>query len=227
MNVGVLGCGKMGSVVAKKLPDDVNKIIVDRNQEKLEALSKSIDCKYSTSIDILSDADIVAVILPESEVNKNVESICEIAKDKAIILNMSTNGAVDDLIKQKYKSINIVETKIIGQSSMIEKFKAPSAIVIGSEDEDIVEKIKYIFKDFSYVESGDVEKVPLAVQTATRQAIVTCMDLKEKLNALDVDTSWQEALFKCVLNGTIGSFMDDTLGPFARKIVKEIEDSRQ
>ena len=50
---------------------------------------------------------------------------------------------------------------------------------------------------------------------------------KEKLNALDVDTSWQEALFKCVLNGTIGSFMDDTLGPFARKIVKEIEDSRQ
>ncbi|MCI6736542.1 MAG: NAD(P)-binding domain-containing protein [Intestinibacter sp.] len=227
MNVGVLGCGKMGSVVAKKLPDDVNKIIVDRNQEKLEALSKSIDCKYSTSIDILADADIVAVILPESEVNKNVESICEIAKDKAIILNMSTNGAVDDLIKQKYKSINIVETKIIGQSSMIEKFKAPSAIVIGSEDEDIVEKIKYIFKDFSYVESGDVEKVPLAVQTATRQAIVTCMDLKEKLNALDVDTSWQEALFKCVLNGTIGSFMDDTLGPFARKIVKEIEDSRQ
>ena len=226
MNVGVLGCGKMGSVVAKKLPDDVNKIIVDRNQEKLEALSKSIDCKYSTSIDILSDADIVAVILPESEVNKNVESICEIAKDKAIILNMSTNGAVDDLIKQKYKSINIVETKIIGQSSMIEKFKAPSAIVIGSEDEDIVEKIKYIFKDFSYVESGDVEKVPLAVQTATRQAIVTCMDLKEKLNALDVDTSWQEALFKCVLNGTIGSFMDDTLGPFARKIVKEIEDSK-
>ena len=227
MNVGVLGCGNMGSVVAKKLPDDVNKIIVDRNQEKLEALSKSIDCKYSTSIDILADADIVAVILPESEVNKNVESICEIAKDKAIILNMSTNGAVDDLIKQKYKSINIVETKIIGQSSMIEKFKAPSAIVIGSEDEDIVEKIKYIFKDFSYVESGDVEKVPLAVQTATRQAIVTCMDLKEKLNALDVDTSWQEALFKCVLNGTIGSFMDDTLGPFARKIVKEIEDSRQ
>ena len=227
MNVGVLGCGKMGSVVAKKLPDDVNKIIVDRNQEKLEALSKSIDCKYSTSIDILADADIVAVILPESEVNKNVESICEIAKDKAIILNMSTNGAVDDLIKQKYKSINIVETKIIGQSSMIEKFKAPSAIVIGSEDEDIVEKIKYIFKDFSYVESGDVEKVPLAVQTATRQAIVTCMDLKEKLNALDVDTYWQEALFKCVLNGTIGSFMDDTLGPFARKIVKEIEDSRQ
>ena len=226
MNVGVLGCGKMGSVVAKKLPDDVNKIIVDRNQEKLEALSKSIDCKYSTSIDILADADIVAVILPESEVNKNVESICEIAKDKAIILNMSTNGAVDDLIKQKYKSINIVETKIIGQSSMIEKFKAPSAIVIGSEDEDIVEKIKYIFKDFSYVESGDVEKVPLAVQTATRQAIVTCMDLKEKLNALDVDTSWQEALFKCVLNGTIGSFMDDTLGPFARKIVKEIEDSK-
>ena len=93
MNVGVLGCGKMGSVVAKKLPDDVNKIIVDRNQEKLEALSKSIDCKYSTSIDILADADIVAVILPESEVNKNVESICEIAKDKAIILNMSTNGA--------------------------------------------------------------------------------------------------------------------------------------
>ena len=227
MNVGVLGCGKMGSVVAKKLPDDVNKIIVDRNQEKLEALSKSIDCKYSTSIDILADADIVAVILPESEVNKNVESICEIAKDKAIILNMSTNGAVDDLIKQKYKSINIVETKIIGQSSMIEKFKAPSAIVIGSEDEDIVEKIKYIFKDFSYVESGDVEKVPLAVQTATRQAIITCMDLKEKLNALDVDTSWQEALFKCVLNGTIGSFMDDTVGPFARKIVKEIEDSRQ
>lgn len=227
MNVGVLGCGKMGSVVAKKLPDDVNKIIVDRNQEKLEALSKSIDCKYSTSIDILADADIVAVILPESEVNKNVESICEIAKDKAIILNMSTNGAVDDLIKQKYKSINIVETKIIGQSSMIEKFKAPSAIVIGSEDEDIVEKIKYIFKDFSYVESGDVEKVPLAVQTATRQAIITCMDLKEKLNDLDVDTSWQEALFKCVLNGTIGSFMDDTLGPFARKIVKEIEDSRQ
>ena len=227
MNVGVLGCGKMGSVVAKKLPDDVNKIIVDRNQEKLEALSKSIHCKYSTSIDILADADIVAVILPESEVNKNVESICEIAKDKAIILNMSTNGAVDDLIKQKYKSINIVETKIIGQSSMIEKFKAPSAIVIGSEDEDIVEKIKYIFKDFSYVESGDVEKVPLAVQTATRQAIITCMDLKEKLNDLDVDTSWQEALFKCVLNGTIGSFMDDTLGPFARKIVKEIEDSRQ
>jgi len=227
MNIGVLGCGKMGSVVAKKLPEDVNKIIVDRNEEKLEALSKIIDCKFSTSIDALADADIVAVILPESEVNKNVESICKIARDGAIILNMSTNGAVDDSIKDSYKSINIIETKIIGQSSMIEKSKAPSAIVIGSQDKFIVDKIKYVFKNFPYVESGDVEKVPLAVQTATRQAIVTCMDLKEKLNALDVDTSWQEALFKCVLNGTIGSFMDDTLGPFARKIVKEIEDSGQ
>ena len=227
MNVGVLGCGKMGSVVAKKLPDDVNKIIVDRNQEKLEALSKIINCKYSTSIDAIKDSDIVAVILPESEVNKDIECIGKIAKDGAIILNMSTNGAVDNSIKDRYKSINIIETKIIGQSSMIEKLNAPSAIVIGSEDKDIVDKIKHIFKDFPYVESGDVQKVPLAVQPATSQAIVTCMDLKEKLNSLDVDESWQEALFKCVLNGTIGSFMDDTLGPFAQKIVKEIEDSRQ
>ncbi|MDY4575565.1 MAG: NAD(P)-binding domain-containing protein, partial [Intestinibacter sp.] len=141
MNIGVLGCGKMGSVVAKKLPEDANKIIVDRNEEKLEALSKIIDCKFSTSIDALADADIVAVILPESEVNKNVESICKIARDGAIILNMSTNGAVDDSIKDSYKSINIIETKIIGQSSMIEKSKAPSAIVIGSQDKTIVDKI--------------------------------------------------------------------------------------
>lgn len=227
MKVGVLGCGKMGSVIAKKLPEDVDKVFVDRNEDKLELLSKDVDCKFSTSIDVLADVDIVAVILPESEVDTNIENICKIIKDGSIVLNMSTNGAVDKSIKETYKSINIVETKIIGQSSMIEKFNSPSAIVIGSEDEDIVGKIKYIFKNFPYVESGDVEKVPLAVQTATRQAIITCMDLKEKLNNLDVDASWQEALFKCVLNGTIGSFMDDTLGPFARKIVKEIEDSRQ
>lgn len=227
MKVGILGCGKMGSVIAKKLPEDVDKVFVDRNEDKLELLSKDVDCKFSTSIDVLADVDIVAVILPESEVNTNIENICKIIKDGAIVLNMSTNGAVDKSIKETYKSINIVETKIIGQSSMIEKFNSPSAIVIGSEDKDIVDKIKYIFKNLPYVESGDVEKVPLAVQTATRQAIITCMDLKEKLNNLDVDASWQEALFKCVLNGTIGSFMDDTLGPFARKIVKEIEESRQ
>lgn len=224
MNVGILGCGKMGSVVAKKLPDYVNKIIVDRNEEKLQVLSEKINCKYSTSIDVLSDADIVAIVLPESEVDKNIENVCKIVKDGTIVLNMSTNGSVDDNIKEKYKNINIIETKIIGQSSMIEKFSAPSAIIIGSKDKNIIEKIKYIFKEFSYVECGDVDKVPLAVQTATRQAITTCMDLKEKLEDLDVDKSWQEALFKCVLNGTIGSFMDDTLGPFARKIVKEIEE---
>ena len=45
MNVGILGCGKMGSVVAKKLPDYVNKIIVDRNEEKLQVLSEKINCK--------------------------------------------------------------------------------------------------------------------------------------------------------------------------------------
>lgn len=226
MKIGVLGCGKMGSVIAKKLLEEDFKLLVDRNIEKLEKLSEGLNCSYSTDIEILKDAEVVLVILPQPQVDENVEKLCAILNDKSIILNMSTNGSVDDKIKENNKNINIVETKIIGQSSMIEKFDFPSAIIIGSEDKDIVDKIKYVFKNFPYVESGDVAKVPAAVSLATREAIVACMDLKSKLEELDIDKSWQEALFKCVLNGTIGSFMDGTLGPFARKIVEEIEQSK-
>ena len=43
MKVGLLGCGKMGSVIAKKLPDDMQKVIVDRNIEKLKKLKKLVD----------------------------------------------------------------------------------------------------------------------------------------------------------------------------------------
>lgn len=223
MKVGLLGCGKMGSVIAKKLPDDMEKVIVDRNIEKLKKLSEIIKYEYSCNINSLSTCDIILVVLPENAVNQNIEEICKIAKQNSIVLNMSTNGKVDENIKAKYKNINIIETKIIGQSTMIDKFNQPCAIIIGSDDEEIIEKIKNVFKNFPYVEKGDVEKVPLAVSSATRQAIITCMDLKEKLNNLDIDKSWQEALFKTVLGGTINSFVDDTLGPFAKAIVNEIE----
>lgn len=225
MKIGVLGCGKMGSVIAKKLPEEAEKILVDRNLDKLEKLNEAIKCEYSTEIKALEKADVVLVILPQSQVDDKVGELCKILKSGSLVLNMSTNGEVDKKIKEEHEDIDIVETKIIAQSLMIDKFDFPSAIVIGSDDEKIVEKIKYVFKNLPYVESGDVAKVSEAVSLATREAIITCMNLKKKLEAIEVEPGWHEALFKCVLSGTIGSFMDDTLGPFARKIVEEIEQS--
>ena len=62
MTIAVLGAGRMGSVAAEQLPEDVKKIIIDQDAETAQRIADRIGGSASQDYAALSDADMVLLL---------------------------------------------------------------------------------------------------------------------------------------------------------------------
>jgi D-3-phosphoglycerate dehydrogenase len=95
--VGIIGCGRIGSLVIEKLNGlkprriYVNDIVYDKAHDLPR-------CEYAKKMQILSECDIISIHIPYDEVNKNFISKEELAimKKNVCLINMSRGGIINE-----------------------------------------------------------------------------------------------------------------------------------
>lgn len=219
---GVVGAGRMGTIVANKLPDTTHKIIVDYEIDKAKDLADKVQGTYSNNYDILGNADIIALVLPTPVINKVLKQILDNVKPGAIILNMATTGHIDNALKTIRNDVDIIDAKIIGHAMSMSKGE-PGALVIKCENEDKYNAIKEQFIYFGDVYQGDADLVEKIAVIGSTEGIRTAVTVRKKLEKMNIPKEWSDVVIRTVCAGTMKSYTENDLGHFAMELAKKLE----
>jgi len=220
--VAVVGAGRMGSVVAKQLPESTKKIIIDVDFEKARRLAGKVAGIPSDSPDSAAEADLVAVVLPTPAVNEAVIKLLNVAGKGAVILNMATTAHIDPAVLEINQDISVIDAKIIGHAMSISKGE-PGIIVVNCSDESRFNLIKSQLTGFHKVVQGDADLVETINKLGSAEGLKAAVTVRKKLLELNIPDEWIDVAIRTVCAGTIKSFTENDLGHFALELVKKLE----
>lgn len=220
--VAVIGAGKMGSVVAGQLPRESLKVIIDHNMDKAKELAYKVDGKYDTSLQGAKDADAIFVILPANVVEETVEKLQDIVKTGTVIVNMATSVCVERIGKKHRSDIDMIDAKIIGNASTINREKK-GIVVVKTADTAKLNIIQELLSGLFIVEQGDADIVEKINTIAVYEGIKAAVAIRKQLMEMDIPEKWSDAVLETVCMPTMKSYIDGTLGPFAKEIAKKLE----
>lgn len=222
MTIAVLGAGRMGSVAAEQLPEDVKKIIIDQDAETAERIADRIGGSASQDYTALSDADMVLLLLPASVIPEAAEKAVKYLKPGTIVLNMATKGEIPEKLKSDFPGIRFVDAKIIGHADSMRE-GAPCMVIAGTEDDELLGKIRHVLPGYASVISGDPSLVPVLSSIASEEGIRAAVRVKQQAMKHHIPEEWLRPLIYTVAAGTMRAYIDGNMGEFARKIAEKFE----
>lgn len=220
MQIGVIGAGRIGTQLARSLSlSNINIKIIDHNWDKASALAKKVQ---GQAIDSLINLDIVFLALPgEVILDFLLERSFEIQPGQ-IFVNLATSLTKDTLHGWKReKQIKLVSAKIVGHAFEIGLGDKPAVLIDGKDPERAI--VANILQDFGICSFGDERIVQKINSIATKEGIDAAVRIKSELDKLGISEDLTNAAIRNVAAGSMKAFTRGDLGPFALKVVEELE----
>lgn len=222
LKVAVIGAGRMGSIVGKQLPNDVEKLIIDTDEAKAKALAEEIGGSYALTLDAAKDSDIIDVVLPTPAVNPVMSQLADIAKDGAILMNMATSAFIDEAVRAKNPQIHMIDTKIIGHAMSMSQ-GSPCFVVVNTKDQAIFDKIQHILPGYKKVVMGNSDVVSEINSIGSSEGIRAAVKVRKMLKKYNIPKDWEDIVIYTVCAGTMRSYVENDLGHFARELANKLE----
>ena len=222
IKVAIIGAGRMGSIVGKQLPAEVEKLIIDTDEVKAKALAEAIGGSYALELSAAADADVIDVVLPTPAVNPVMDQLADIAKDGAILMNMATSAYVDEDIRKKNPKIEIVDTKIIGHAMSMSQ-GAPCYVVVKTDHQETFDTIQKILPGYKKVVQGDADVVSTINSIGSGEGIRAAVKVRKLLKPYNIPKEWEDIVIYTVCAGTMRSYVENDLGHFARELADKLE----
>lgn len=220
--MAVVGAGRMGSVVARQIPEGTKKIIIDTDIDKAKQIAREVGGIPGDDLSAAGDADLIAVVLPAPAVEDTVTKLLGLVKKGAVILNMATAAQLPPEIHQINKDAYVVDAKVLGHAMSISKGE-PGIIVVKCDDEALFTLIKSQLQGFHKVVMGDADLVPQINVIGSSEGIRTAVTVRKKLGKMNVPEEWISVAIRTVCAGTMKSYTENDLGHFALELAKKLE----
>jgi len=221
ITAAVIGAGRLGSVVARRLPEDTAVIIFDGQPDKGSQLAETVGGAFTPVLAGVAKADLIIIALPAPAVTETVESLLELAKPGAVILNMATSATMTPALRQRNPAVTLLDAKIIGQAKAIDEGE-PGIIVVDGADRPTFELVQQQLQGFCQVESGDASLVEPISYIASVEGIKAALAVRRQLRELQVPEAWIKVAVCNCCAGTMQAFANDDIGPFSQKIVRDL-----
>jgi len=226
MKVAIIGAGRMGEFVAKQMPGEIEKHIVDTSLEKAKALAEAVGGSYSTDISDSPDIQAAAIVLPASAVAQMSKKLAENVPAGCVIMNLATSGVIPDEVISANPGIVFVDCKIIGHATSI-KQGAPSIVVVNTEDEPTLNTCRMLLSGYGKVVSGDSGLVEKINTIGSKEGIRAAVRVRKELQAMGIPEDWQDVVIYTVCAGTIRSYIEKDLGHFALELAEKLESGEE
>ena len=221
LTVAVIGSGRMGTFLGNQLPNGVKKILIDKDEAKARALASKTGGLWSISMEAAKDADVIAIVLPAGLVNDATRELVSIAKDGSVIINMATADLVEEKIIKANPALHFVDAKIIGNAKVM-ALGFPSCVMVGTDNEEIFQKIRYILPGYTNVLMGDPGLVPIINTIGSTEAIRAALAVRNQLKELHLPGDLEDTVIHTVCAGTMIAYVQNDLGQFGLELVEII-----
>jgi hypothetical protein len=211
----------MGAVVARQLPGETRKIVIDTDLDTARGVADAVRGTASADLATAAEADLVAVVLPAPAVNATVQRLVGVLKTGAMVLNMATTATVDRSVAAKSRGVLVVDAKVIGHAASMAR-GAPGILVVKTEDPEVFGRVRQQYPGFSVVQ-GDADLVSAVNTIGSTEGIRAAVNVRKQLRAKRVPEDWIAVAIRTVCAGTMISFAENDLGHFARELAQRLE----
>lgn len=219
--VAIVGAGRMGSLIARKISPHYNLILIDSNMRRCGMLAKELGGIATTEYSFISEADFIIIALPASAISPALEKARSFLKSGQILINISTDKETDSLTSIR-GLCEPVSAKIIGHALQIDSGELP-LVVIDGKDEKIKNKVAEIFGRIGVVTFGPEKLVRQINNIASEEGIRAALNIQKRLKELAIPDEYISFAIRNVACGTMNAFALGDAGPFAQKIINELK----
>lgn len=220
-NVAIIGIGRMGSLIAKKLYSYYHMILIDKNLRQCGLLAKELGGMATSEFSILPIVNYVIIALPAGIIPEVVREIKPFLKPEHIIINISTDTekAVFEPLKGLCK---LATAKIIGHARQIGAGELP-LIVVDADDPNTRNKTANIFANVGAVCFGNENLVRKINNVASEEGIKAALNIEKKLESMGIPSEYFSFAIRNVACGTMNAYVLGDAGHFVEKIIKKLK----
>jgi len=219
--VAILGVGRMGSFIARKIYSNYNIILVDKYLRKCGLLAKDISALATTDYSVLSLSDYIIIALPADIIPQIIPELKPFLQQQ-VLINVST-----DTEKTAFESVKemckLASAKIIGHARHMDTTGELPLIIIDSEDICTRNKVAKIFSNLGAICFGDEKLVKTINNIASEEGIKAALNIKQRLEKINVPSEYISFAIRNVACGTMNAFAIGEGGPFVQKLIQKLK----
>lgn len=208
-SIAVIGLGLIGGSILKGLKNkDYELTGVARRKETInQALAESIIYRGSTSLDIVSDADIIFVCTPINIIIDTISALKQIAKPEAIITDAaSLKGGIMDFVHSSEKPF-----RFIGGHPMA----GTENKGLDSSSEKLFEGAKWVLTPSKWSNNNDLQTLGSVIKKLGAEIVIADPVQHDKAAAL---ISHMPLFLSQALFDTVNNYSDKNVSELALKL---------
>ncbi|MGI6226232.1 MAG: pyrroline-5-carboxylate reductase family protein [Peptococcales bacterium] len=218
----IIGSGRMGSFLAKKLSGFFQVYVYDKNYQKAEALAQASGAQALKKSE-LAVAQLVILALASESIPQAIVELESFLSPDAVLVNIATTFPHSNLSTKLRK----VSAKIVGHAKEMALGETPVIIMEGNES-DAREMVRHVFGKIGTVTDGQTDLVSKINTISSRQGIIAALEIKKALAKLEIkDEAITQAAIRIVAAGTMKAYAVGEAGPFVQAIIKEVGGVRE
>lgn len=221
MQVGLIGIGRMGKVLAHRLARHVDLTLYDRDPEFLATVAKELGLPTAASLEDIAVLGTVILAVPDPEVINCIKEFNQL-RQSLVVINIATNVAQHVLDESSSKQVRCIGVKFVGHAGEMALGLDP-VIIINEKPPELVPLARSIFESVGPVVVGKADLVTYINTTAAEKALEAAVYIEEGLRQQGVsEQQIIKSAIRQVAAGVLKAYADQDLGPFARQIVRAV-----
>jgi pyrroline-5-carboxylate reductase len=222
MDVGLVGIGRMGEVLARKLAGVVNLYLLDRDLCRTQQLAAELNVSAANNLAEIAQLGRVILAVPDREVISCLKDFNEM-KQPLVVINVATNVAQRVLNEIAAAHIKCIGVKLIAHAGEMALGLEP-VIIVNERPPELVNEAVALFQPVGKVVIGRADVVSSVNIAAAEAALAAAVQIEENLHLQGItDPLIIKSAIRQVAAGILKAYANNDLGPFARDVVQSLK----
>jgi len=222
MDVGLVGVGRMGEVLARKLAGHVNLYLLDRDLCRIQQLAAELNVSVANNLAEIAQLGRVILAVPDREVISCIKDFNEM-KQPLVVINVATNVAQRVLNEIAASHIKCIGVKLIAHAGEMALGLEP-VIIVNERPPELVNEAVALFQPVGKVVVGRADVVSSVNIAAAEAALAAAVQIEENLHLQGItDPLIIKSAIRQVAAGILKAYANNDLGPFARDVVQALK----
>lgn len=128
LKVAIVGSGRMGALLAARVPGSFRKVIISRQKAEAVALADEVGGLASDQMSALRGCKAVLITEPDETVPQVLQEMAPHLERDALVVNMAPTIMTDELA-ERFPAVRLAAAKVIGNARDL-RDGAPGAVIL-------------------------------------------------------------------------------------------------
>lgn len=220
MKVAILGAGRLGSLLASRIPGSYRRVIIARRKQKAAALADEVGGIASDQLSAVRGCKVVLLAVPGPALPAILPELAPHLDPGAILVNMATDVATRDLA-DRFPRLRIVAAKVIGHAREM-AHGLPGIVIMDGVTAAEEELLTDMLGNLGPVVRDREEKVRQANTAVAEEMVRAEQSLRARLQELGLEEDLIRIAIKTTAPGVLRSLSDGDAGPFVQEIIRRL-----